>query len=70
LAAYREHDFTESVRVAHEITERALSDGIPEGTLLNINVPKGVPRGMRITKQGFKDARPVITEQTDPRGKP
>jgi 5'-nucleotidase len=70
LTSYRDHDFTESVRVAHEITERALFTGIPEGTLLNINVPKGVPRGMRITKQGFKAARPVISELIDPRGKP
>ena len=70
LAAYRDHGFTESVRIAHEITDRALCDGIPAGTLLNINVPKGVPRGTRITKQGFKAARPVISELIDPRGKP
>ena len=40
------------------------------GTLLNVNVPKGVPKGIHITKQGFKDAHPVITEHIDPRGKP
>jgi 5'-nucleotidase len=32
-------------------------------------VPKGEPKGIRVTKQGFKDARPVISEHTDPRGK-
>lgn len=69
LVAYRDHDFTESVRIAKQITEKALTEGIPEGTLLNINVPKGMARGIRITKQGFKDARPVITEHIDPRGK-
>ncbi len=69
LAAYREHDFSESARVAMEVTRRALADGIPEGTLLNINVPKGIPKGIRITKQGFKSARPVISEHIDPRGK-
>ncbi|MEO6589190.1 MAG: 5'/3'-nucleotidase SurE, partial [Pyrinomonadaceae bacterium] len=44
-------------------------EGLPEGTLLNINVPKGVPKGIRVTKQGFKNARPVISEHIDPRGK-
>lgn len=69
LVAYRDHDFTESARIAGEITRRAIADGLPDGTLLNVNVPKGVPSGMRITKQGFKSARPVISEHIDPRGK-
>ena len=69
LVAYRSHDFTESARLAFEITRKALSDGIPDGTLLNVNVPKGTPKGIRITKQGFKSARPVISEHIDPRGK-
>ena len=69
LAATRNHNFEESIRVAKEITQKAINEGIPAGTLLNINVPKGVPRGFRITKQGFKDARPVISEHVDPRGK-
>ena len=69
LVAYRDHDFTESVRIAKKVTAKALDEGIPEGTLLNVNVPKGIAKGIRITKQGFKDARPVITEHLDPRGK-
>lgn len=69
LVAYRDHDFTESARIAGEITRKAIAEGIPDGTLLNINVPKGVPAGMRVTKQGFKSARPVISEHIDPRGK-
>src|SRR5215213_4451974 len=69
LVASRSHDFTESIRIAKEITRQAIDEGLPENTLLNINVPKGVPRGFRITKQGFKDARPVISEHIDPRGK-
>jgi len=69
LAANRNHDFSEAARVARELTEKAIKESLPEGTLLNVNVPKGVPRGIRITKQGFKDARPIISEHTDPRGK-
>jgi 5'-nucleotidase len=70
LSANRSHDFTESAKVARELTEKALNEGLPEGTLLNVNIPKGVPRGFRVTKQGFKNARPVISEHIDPRGKP
>jgi 5'-nucleotidase len=70
LVASRSHDFTESIKVAKQITQKAIDEGLPENTLLNINVPKGVPKGIRITKQGFKDARPVISEHIDPRGKP
>ncbi len=69
LAVSRNQDFTESVKIAKQMTEKAIKEGLPEATLLNINVPKGVPKGIRITKQGFKDARPVISEHTDPRGK-
>ena len=29
-----------------------------------------MPHGIRMTKQGFKAARPVISEHIDPRGKP
>ncbi len=69
LVANRSHDFTESAKVAREVTRKALEHGIPDGTLLNVNVPKGIPQGIKITKQGFKTAQPIISEHTDPRGK-
>ena len=51
------------------MTAKALEIGLPKGTLLNVNIPKGVPKGIKITKQGFKNSRPVISEHIDPRGK-
>jgi 5'-nucleotidase len=69
LAVYRDLDFTESAKVAAEITKKALAEGLPVWTLLNVNVPKGVPAGIRVTRQGFKNAKPVISEHLDPRGK-
>ncbi|MEZ5423377.1 MAG: 5'/3'-nucleotidase SurE [Pyrinomonadaceae bacterium] len=69
LAVSRDPDFAESVSVAASITKKALSIGLPMGTLLNVNIPRGLPTGTRITTQGFKTARPVISEHTDPRGK-
>src|SRR5688572_26100887 len=70
LVATRSHDFTESARIAADVTRKALADGIPAWTLLNVNIPKGVPKGIRVTRQGFKEAKPVISEHIDPRGKP
>lgn len=70
LNATRSLDFLESARIAREITQKALNERLPEGTLLNVNIPKGVSKGIRITRQGFKTARPLISEHIDPRGKP
>ena len=70
LTVYSNYDFTQSVKVARDITYKALTEGLPKWTLLNVNIPQGVPKGVRITKQGFKSARPVISEHVDPRGKP
>jgi 5'-nucleotidase len=69
LTATRNFKFTESAKVARQLIAKALEEGLPQGTLLNVNVPKGVPKGFRVTKQGIKDAQPVVTEHTDPRGK-
>lgn len=69
LVANRNHDFTEAAKVAKELTKKAIEEGIPKGTLLNVNIPKGTPKGIRVTKQGLKNATPLISEHTDPRGK-
>ncbi len=69
LVASRNYDFTESAKIARIVTEKALADGIPMWTLLNVNIPEGVPNGLRVTKQGFKTAKPLISEHLDPRGK-
>src|SRR5438045_8094031 len=53
LVATRTHDFTESARIAADVTRKALAEGLPDWTLLNVNIPKGVPKGIRVTRQGF-----------------
>jgi 5'-nucleotidase len=69
LVAARDHDFAQSAKIAREVTRKALAEGMPPWTLLNVNIPKGVPKGIRIARQGFKEAKPVISEHIDPRGK-
>jgi 5'-nucleotidase len=67
----REHfDFTEAARFAVLAARKILAEGLPEGTLLNANIPQGEIKGVKVTRQGIKNARPVITEHIDPRGKP
>ena len=60
-------DFGPAAEFAAQLASRVLSDGLPRGTLLNVNVPPGPIRGVRITRQGTKNIRPNIIEGTDPR---
>src|SRR5438128_10803076 len=70
LVARENFDFTEAARFALLAVRKILNEGLPEGTLLNVNVPLGEIKGVKVTRQGIKNARPVITEHIDPRGKP
>lgn len=70
LVARDHFEFGDAARFAVLATKKILSEGLPEGTLLNMNVPQGDINGVRVTRQGIKNARPVITEHIDPRGKP
>src|SRR5438105_2006484 len=47
-----------------------LGEGLPPMTLLNINVPAGVPKGVRVTRLGHRVYSGKIVEQADPRGRP
>lgn len=70
LVARDHFNFSEAARFALLAVRKILADGLPEGTLLNVNVPQGEIKGVKVTRQGVKNARPVITEHIDPRGKP
>ncbi len=70
LVARENFDFTEASRFASLAVRKILTEGLPEGTLLNMNVPPGEIKGVKVTRQGIKNARPMITEHIDPRGKP
>lgn len=67
LVQRTDFDFGASAQFAAELTRRVLENGLPRGTLLNINVPPGPIRGVRVTRQGIKLIRPTIIEGTDPR---
>ena len=70
LVARENFDFTAAAQFAVIAVRKVLAEGLPEGTLLNINFPPGEIKGVKVTRQGIKNARPVISEHIDPRGKP
>lgn len=61
--------FQAAADFAKEITLKVLARGLPENTLLNINVPNCAKiNGMKITKQGKLIYESSIKELCDPRG--
>jgi 5'-nucleotidase len=70
LVTRTKFDFSYAAELAAELAQRVLDDGLPQGTLLSVNVPPGPVKGVRVTKQGMKIVKPVIIEGTDPRMRP
>ncbi len=62
-------DFEAAARVARLVALRVLTEGLPPKTLLNVNVPAGRPRGVRMTRLGHRVYSQKIVEQRDPRGR-
>lgn len=65
----RDGDFSEAAKFAADLTRQVLQLGLPEGTILNVNIPPGEIRGVKFTHQGIKVARVHIVEGVDPRGR-
>ena len=63
-------EFAHAARVARQVAMRVLVNGLPPMTLLNVNVPPGVPKGVRLTRLGHRVYSGKIVEQADPRGRP
>jgi 5'-nucleotidase len=62
-------DFDAAGEVARLVAMRVLVEGLPRKTLLNVNVPAGLPRGVRLTRLGHRVYSEKIVEQADPRGR-
>ena len=60
-------DFTAGAEAAAIVARSVLEQGMPKFTLLNVNVPIGASRGMRITVQGRRNHTTVVSERMDPR---
>jgi 5'-nucleotidase len=64
-----EAGFREAARIARLVAARALVEGLPPRTLLNVNVPAATPRGIRLTRLGHRVYTEKVVEQSDPRGR-
>jgi 5'-nucleotidase len=62
-------DVAAAARVAQLVAMRVLVEGLPPMTLLNVNVPREAPRGMRFTRLGRRVYGEKVIEQSDPRGR-
>ena len=67
LAAKTDPDFTQAAAFALRVARLVLEKGLPERTLLNVNVPPGDPKGVAITVQGRRQHEGTILEGLDPR---
>jgi len=64
-----EYDFSVAARAAAMIGELVLERGLPARTFINMNVPAGAPRGMRVTVQARRNHVTEVAERLDPRGR-
>ncbi len=63
-------DYAQAARIACRVAERVLAEGLPTGTLLNVNVPHVPAKSIRVTRQGTREYRATAVERKDPSGRP
>lgn len=61
-------DFTGASHFAGLAARKILDEGLPNGILLNINIPSGDIKGVRVTRQGIKNSKIIFSNHLDPRG--
>jgi 5'-nucleotidase len=66
-------DYEPAASVARRVAAKVIAEGLPEGVLLNVNVPylkADELNGFMITRQGLRLYRDKLDARIDPRGKP
>jgi 5'-nucleotidase len=66
----QEYDFGPAASAAASVAELVLANGLPSRIFLNINVPRGTPKGFRTTFQAKRNHVTVVDPRLDPRGNP
>ena len=62
-------DYSHAAAFAAALAPQLVSRGIAPGTLLNVNVPPGVPQGVKITRMGKRAYSAAVVQKMDPRGR-
>jgi 5'-nucleotidase len=70
LATRKSLDFSSAATFAAQLAAKVLEEGLPEGVMLNVNVPRGEVCGVRLTRQSQKISQNLVLEKKDPRGRP
>jgi 5'-nucleotidase len=65
-----DYDFSYAARAAAALADAMLRRPLPQRTFLNVNVPKGEPRGYRVTVQAKRNHITSVAERHDPKGRP
>src|SRR6266576_1432818 len=65
-----DYDFTYASRAAAALAQGILRRPLPARTFLNINVPKGQPKGYRVTVQAKRNHVTSVAVRHDPKGRP
>ena len=66
-------DYSAAAVVGRRVVEQVVNDGLPNGVVLNVNVPylkENELKGYMITRQGLRVYRDELDSRVDPRGKP
>ena len=69
LACRPPYDFKQAGRSAARLAALVLARGLPENTLLNVNIPSGEISGTKVTRQGRRLWENSIHETYDPHGR-
>jgi 5'-nucleotidase len=62
-------DYLDAARFAVVLARMVMLHGLPADTFLNVNVPPGVTKGVKMTKQGKRRYEDLVVEKFDPRGR-
>jgi 5'-nucleotidase len=65
-----EYDFSYAANAAAVLADAMLRAPLPPRTFLNINVPRGAPKGYRTTVQAKRNHITSVAERHDPKGRP
>src|SRR3954466_1627648 len=65
-----DYDFTHAAKAAAVLADALIKRPLPSRTFLNINVPKGEPKGYRVTVQAKRNHVTSVAERHDPKGRP
>jgi 5'-nucleotidase len=65
IAADTPEDYAEAARIAVIVARYTLVNRLPPLTILNLNVPKGAVKGIRLTRQGVRIYRDVMERRED-----